>query len=203
MAQVNFFNRKVFKKDLLIVFIIIALPFLFYLYLLVPMSKKWNIIFFNVEFNYFDDAQTFVWTLLTKILTFLILCLWFLTCKHWWRYAIIVPITIECYKIFEVINSDFEYFDNKFLISIPFTLPIILLLLYLANKLNYYSQSINTSAELDEEINELLYELSIFKEENFKSLKENLKKLRVQKEVMNSEDYLKKLIALRDNITKL
>lgn len=204
MKEVNLFNRKVFIKDVVIMLLIIALPFLFYLYRLIPEVKVWETKYFTYDSVYFEDVSVLVWTLLTKILTLLFLSLWFMTCKHWWRHTILIPIIIECYKITGILNQDYYYVDDQeFILSLPLTIPVLFILILLTKKLNYFSQSVNISTELDREINNLLNELSVFKEENFKSLKRNLKELRQKKESIDAEDYLRKLVALRENLTKL
>ena len=62
--------------------------------------------------KYYDNVRIFAWTLMTKILTLIFLSLWFITCKHWWRLVILVPIIIESYKIADILNDDLRYIDD-------------------------------------------------------------------------------------------
>lgn len=188
----------------MIVIIIIALPFLFYAYKLVPVAKVWETPFFKIESNYYDDVSILFWSLSNKLFTLLILFVWFLTCKHWWRFAILVPIIIEIYKFLIILNDELDYTDEyEFLYSLPITIPIIALILLLSRKLNYYNQAKNLNAELDEEIEQLLNELSNFKTQDYKLIRKELKVLRQSKNGLNKKDYLKQLIFLRNKLIQL
>lgn len=46
-----------------------------------------------------------------KFLPFILILLWFLTCKHWWRHALIIPIGMFGFQIFNVLNDDAQFFD--------------------------------------------------------------------------------------------
>ena len=201
MAQINVFNRKVFLKDLTIATIIILLPFLFYLYLLVPEVKVWETPFFTIESNYFDDVRIFVWTAMTKLLTLFILSIWFVTCKHWWRYAILIPISMESFKLIGTINDDINFFDEyEFITSLPFTIPFIIILFILAIRLNYYNLSKNLDISLDIEINNLIKELSSTNSEAYKTKRNRFEALKKEKSNLKKKEYLKRLVALRNSL---
>ncbi len=103
MPQIKLFNKTIFIKDIVITLVIIVLPFIFYTYKLIPADVKvFENSFFRLETIYYIDLQTFFWTSSIKLLTLSIMFIWFLTCKHWWRYAIIVPIIIEMNKLLVV-----------------------------------------------------------------------------------------------------
>jgi len=204
MIKINLLQRKIFSKDITIATIIIALPFLFYLYQVAPNTKVWENSFFKIESNYYNSVETFFWTLATKVLTLLILCIWFLTCKHWWRIAILVPIIIEIHKFLVTINGELQYIDEyEFLHSLPITIPIIALILLLSRKLNYYNHSKSLNNELNDEIDSLMEEMSNFKINDYKVVKKELKALRHGKNNLDKKDYLKKLIVLRDKLVEL
>ena len=204
MAQINVFNRKVFLKDLTIATIIILLPFLFYLYLLVPEVKVWETPFFTIESNYYNDVSTFVWTAMTKILTLLILSIWFVTCKYWWRFAILIPIIIEIHKLLIILNNDLFFVDEtEILIAIPFTVPIILLLIFLSRKINNYSLTQHLNYEIDEEIKNAIIKISDLKMQNYKIIKSDLTKLKNKKNIIPPTQYMKELIQMKKKLMGL
>ncbi len=103
-----------------------------------------------------------------------------------------------------VLNDELHYIDEyEYIYSLPLTIPILLLLLFLSKKLNYYSLSKSLNNELNDEIDQLFNELSNFKSEDFKVVKKELKALRHSKKNLDKEDYLKKLIVLRDKLVEL
>jgi hypothetical protein len=204
MIKINLLQRKILLKDIAIAIIIIALPFVFYLYKLVPETKVWETFFFKIESSYYENIQTFFWTSFTKLLTLFIMFIWFLTCKHWWRYAVLVPIIIEINKLLVILNDELHYIDEyEYIYSLPLTIPILLFLLFLSKKLNYYNWSKSLNNELNDEIDSLLEEMSNFKINDYKVVKKELKALRHGKNNLDKKDYLKKLIVLRDKLVEL
>ncbi len=204
MKTVVILQRKIFLKDIIIATIIVALPFLFYLYRLAPETKVWETLIFRIDSNYYEGIDVFFWTLANKLLTLLILLIWFVTCKHWWRFAIIVPIIIECYKFLSILNDDLRYVDEfEFVYSLPLTIPLILFLVFLSKKLNYYSLSKSLNNELNDEINSLMNEFSNFKTEDYKIIRKELNGLRDNKSVLDKEEYLKQLIVLRKKLIEV
>src|SRR5690606_20037679 len=75
------------------------------------------------------------WTYLGKIVPFMLLLIWFFTCKHWWYHAILIPISMYTYQILSTVYEDFYQevnpMDTDQLIYLaPFFL-IILVIVYL------------------------------------------------------------------------
>ncbi|MBT8266882.1 MAG: hypothetical protein KJO41_05660 [Bacteroidia bacterium] len=201
MSEINVFNRRVFIKDLVIISIIVALPFLFYLYLLVPEVKIWKTSFFTFDSRYYQDVSVFAWAAFTKILTLFFLSLWFVTCKHWWRMAIVIPIIIETYKLMVIINDETYYVDKYEVIwAIPLVIPIIIFLIYMSKKLNYYNLSKSLDHNLDLEIEHLINELRSNVYLDYKEKLDQFEKLKAQKDTLKKKAYLEKLIALKNGI---
>jgi hypothetical protein len=204
MKQINIFNRKVFIKDLIITAIIVALPFLFYLYLLVPEGKVWETPFFTIESNYYNDVNILVWTAFTKLLTLFFLSLWFVTCKHWWKYSLIISIIIEGYKLLTIVNDEIRFFDEyEFITSLPFTIPLVLFLIFISRKINKYSLIQNLNTEIDGEISEAINKMSEVKNQKYKSIKNQLKDLKKNKKQTPSHKYLEELIQMKKNLMGL
>ena len=201
MGLVTIFNRKVLIKDLVIAGIIVVLPFLFYLYMFAPNEKVWETWFFTIESNYYRDVNTFLWAISTKVLMLAILLLWFFTCKHWWKYCILIPIIIELYKLLGTIKPNLTFIDeNEFIKSLPFTIPILILLIYLSNRLNYYSLVQKLNINLDEEIDNLIQELAKYKSIDYKSKRDQYEELKKIKSNLDKMEYLKRLISLRNEL---
>ncbi|MCB0744336.1 MAG: hypothetical protein KDC67_10560 [Ignavibacteriae bacterium] len=197
-----YFKSKRLKKDMFILFFIIALPFAFFIYNIAPEEiHVWKTSWFEIDSGYHKGVDYFLWILSVKFLTLSILSIWFVTCIHKWRMVILAPIFVEIYKIcvnisitHHGLNYDF-YFPKSLLISIPFSI----LLIFVSKKIGYYSR-FNTQS-LNEEISDSMIKISKFDSSIYKNIKKELNKLNKEKEAMDKKDYLIKLIALRDKMT--
>ncbi len=201
MELSQLYNRKEFLKDIGVISLILLTPLLFYVYLLFPESSKLETPFFTINTKYYEDIQVFIWTFSIKISFILMFSVWYLTCKHWWRICLLIPIIFFLNQLIVVINDELQNADHyEFGISFAISIPIIVVLLVLSKKLKYYSESKSLAEELDLEINQLFKNVVIIKHKDILGLKREMKYLKSQKSKMTSEEYLKKLIRLRDMI---
>ncbi len=67
-----------------------------------------------------------------------------------------MPLTLFLFQLTGVINQNLEYIDNyDFWYSLPVVIPIICFLIYIRNKIKFYTESIDLKEELDTEIEKL------------------------------------------------
>lgn len=85
---------------------IIACPFLFYLYQGFPESPTWESPFGTYTSYSWGDVNTLAWVFLGKFIPFLLLLIWFFTCRHWWYHAILVPLCMYAFQIYSTLNED-------------------------------------------------------------------------------------------------
>lgn len=203
----SFFNKyfinKNLRKDLIISFIIISLPFVFFTYLIVPETKVWYNEWFIIDSGYFQSAKFFVWFLTVKVMTLVLLSIWFVTCKYFWRYVIFIPIAAELHKIFalfKILEFNYDY-KPHILESIIIIIPFIIILLFISKNIGYYRFLKTNNSQVNNEINSQMVKLSKFNSENYKSVKRKLIKLLNEKDKMSKKEYLGKLIALRDRLS--
>lgn len=128
-------NRK--GKIILGVFLSILLvttPFLFYIYKFAPSeSTEWKTIFGTIQSGGFGSVQMYMHALFTKIIFVMLTGIWFLTSQNWWKYAILVPLTLFLFQLSGVINAKMEYIDEfDFWYSLPVVLPILFFLIYIS-----------------------------------------------------------------------
>lgn len=140
-----------------IVLIMILTPFLFYLYKIIPASvKTWETPFFTIETNGFNSVQIFIHALFTKLTFVISFSVWFLTCKYWWRWVLLVPLTMFLFQLTGVVNQNISYIDEyDFWYSLPVTIPVIISLVYIRNKMKFYSTGLDLKEQIDQEINSL------------------------------------------------
>lgn len=137
-----------------IAFLLAITPFLFYLYKYAPdNSKIWETTFFTIESKSFSNAQNFIHALFTKITLVIITSLWFITAKHWWKWAILIPLTMFLFQLLGVIDYHEDYFDNfDFWYSLIIIIPVIVFLIWISNELNKIIGDLDLKDEIEEEL---------------------------------------------------
>lgn len=146
-------RKSIILGSIIATFIAVS-PFFYTLYESVPNSKVWNTFLFTYHSPYYESARTMAWTLTTKFVPFLFITLWFLTNRHWWYHALLVPMTMYVYQIIIILNDDLKFADTneqRF-----YLLPVMCLIvpsIYLVraqmfNKINYADK---TMEELEAE----------------------------------------------------
>ncbi len=130
-------------KFVVILFIILY-PVFFYSYILIPSDLS-KITFLGITFKslYFESIQTFVWTLLGKILPFLGFTFWYLSSKAKWINVLHIPIAMYLFQIIRLVQQDifntdtFEFF---------FVVPLMILYIIL---LTFYKRSIDRRKKIE------------------------------------------------------
>lgn len=197
----DFIIRKEFLKDIIIIIFILITPFLFYFYLFFPETSTFETKFFTVSTTYYEDVQAFVWTFSIKFSFILMFSIWYVTCKHWWRVCLLIPIIFYVNQLIVVINDELHYVDQYELgVSLIISIPVITVLIILSKKLKYYSESKSLAEELDMEISQLFEHAVKIEKTNIQKIKLDIKNLRDKKSTMTREEYLKGLISIRDMI---
>ena len=74
--------------------------------------------------NGFQDTQTFLWFLTSKIVPLYLLIFWFLTSRDWWYHIIIIPIAMYAFQLFEVFYDSDDIVDTD---NIWWLIPICLI----------------------------------------------------------------------------
>lgn len=147
-------RRKNIILGVLLSLFLIATPFLFYIYKFAPSDdKEWNTFFGAITSGGFGSVQAYMHALFTKITFVSLTGIWFLTSNNWWKYAILVPLTMFLFQLSGVINYKIQYIDEfDFWYSLPLILPIVIFLGYISYRLGKSVSSEDLKTQLDEEI---------------------------------------------------
>jgi magnesium-transporting ATPase (P-type) len=146
-------RHKIFLKGVIISIILIITPFLFYIYRFAPKADVWDLGFITIGSGGFKTIVGFSHAFFTKITFVLITSIWFFTAKQWWRYAILVPVTMFLFQLTGVINHKIEYIDNyDFWYSIPVVLPIVIFMILVSLKINKQSKLLDIRETIQNEI---------------------------------------------------
>ncbi|MBC9797269.1 hypothetical protein IBL28_14940 [Sinomicrobium sp. FJxs] len=120
-------TKKSLKKrkfaELLTILLIAVSPFIFYLYKGFPETKTWETYFFTLKSLNYSSVYAAGWNFVNKFVPLYLLLLWFLTCRHWWKYIILIPMTLFIFQLFSVLNSSIRYVDEM---EIYWLIPVIL-----------------------------------------------------------------------------
>ena len=147
-------------KGVLLSIILTATPFLFYLYTYAPSeSKEWNTFFGTISSGGFGNVQTYMHALVTKFTFVLLTGIWFLTSNNWWKYAILVPLTMFLFELSGVVNYKIQYIDEyDFWYSLPIILPILFFLIYISVRIGkkQTNDEFDLKNDVDEEIKKML-----------------------------------------------
>ncbi|GGD94341.1 hypothetical protein [Planktosalinus lacus] len=109
----------------IVVLLIAISPYLFYLYESFPTdSNVWETFLFKIETNY-QSIYLFAWFLTGKLIPLYLLFIWFFTCKHWWHWIILIPITMYLFQTWGLINQSMQLDEVELLYMIPVMLVII------------------------------------------------------------------------------
>lgn len=137
----------------LVATIIATTPYIFNLYQSVPNAQVWDTFLFTYNSGWYESANISAWTMMNKIVPLILVFLWFFTCRHWWYHALLVPIAMYIYHIFDVLNGDLRFADtNQVLYMLPL-MAIIIPSIYLirAKMFNKINDADKTLEELEEE----------------------------------------------------
>lgn len=115
-------KKRILSTGTLIAILIALTPVIFYSYQGFPGVKIWESFFGTIESQFYGSIQVLVWVLFGKVIPFLLLLIWFFTCRHWWYHALLVPMAMYIFQIYNTLNDDLRFSDSD---EIYFIIPII------------------------------------------------------------------------------
>lgn len=153
-------RKTTFFSGVLLSLCLIATPFLFYIYKYAPAESgaTWDTIFGTIEAGNFGNVQSYMHALFTKITFVLLTAIWFVTSRNWWKYAILVPLTMFLFQLSGVVNHQIQFIDEfDFFYSIPVIIPILLLLIFISYRISRRSAvAEDLNADANEEVKRLM-----------------------------------------------
>ncbi len=98
-----------------------------------------------------QSVQTYIYMFFSKFVPLLLLLIWFITCKHWWVHAILIPLSVYLFQLISVINDGNELLDEvTFIYTVPITTIVIVILYFIRNKMSVYIQAVDLKKEMDD-----------------------------------------------------
>ena len=196
--------KKIKIKDIVIIVLILGATFGYFLDAFISEElKSIELIFFKINSFGFENIKELVQYIRMKLLIIFLSIIWYFTCQYWWKSAILVILIIEILKLVSAFISEQKFIDEiEYVKSLPITIPIILGIVLISKKINYYNLAKNVRYDIDNKIDDVFFELNNENDEKLNILKEkffNVKTKYIDKSNLN---YIEDLIALRDEFYK-
>ncbi|WP_456440967.1 hypothetical protein [Psychroserpens sp.] len=195
---------KDFKlRDILISILIVSVTLLYFLdtYIMPQDLKTIDIMGFEIGSFGFNTIFSLVHYSKMKLLILSFATIWYFTCKHWYKPSILVIIFIELLKITTMLNPNRTNFDEiEYYLSLPITIPIIIILILISNKIDSLNTYKKIQFKIDDEINNELLILNANNQKEINDLESKFKILIKQKKEMDNDEYLSQLILIREKI---
>ena len=154
-TEVKKFNWKI---DAISVFLLVSTSFILHFHRIIPdgievYHTKW----FTITSHGFNDIS-YYWYYMGMKLAFLIpLCVWFVTSRYWWRFAIFSPIILCTYQVWALYQNTSEQLDEyEYIKAFPTTCLLILFLLLLSHVVKYESRILDIYDGITKEIEVLI-----------------------------------------------
>lgn len=185
-------------RDLIFTFLLfISFTSLYWDYIIFKFPILINEInLFNNLYN-FSSPLTFTYFFQLKFAILLPLLVWFFTSPYWWRFALISPILLNLFQIWEGLHNVNIADTISFYYAFPWLILILATLLLLDKKVGYASTIIEIKKEIDRDIEEILAD-NFQGNNNLNSIKETFENVKGGA----SGDNLKQLIELREELLK-
>ena len=137
--------------------LISATPFLFYAYRLISTeTTSMNILGLTVEAGAHGNMNYYAYYFLGKLTFLLAFVIWYLTCSHWWKHAILVPISMLVFQMTGLVNTSIQYIDEfDFWYSVPVVIPVVAILLFAAYRMRPYAYGLDLKEQLEQEIEQV------------------------------------------------
>lgn len=128
-------NKLIFEG--LLALIIAFTPIIFYSHkYFSDGQQELDFILFTVTANGFVDAVTAYWYYLIKIVPLILLVIWFVTCKNWWYYAILIPISMYSFQLYSSIwGTAHKVDENEVLYVVAVSMVVIPVVYFVRVKL--------------------------------------------------------------------
>ncbi|WP_457610153.1 hypothetical protein [Lutibacter sp.] len=136
----------------LIILLIISAPYLLYFHKNInPELENFETFLGVIKGGYYTKAQMYVYFFFSKFVPLLLFTIWFLTNKHWWVHALIIPISVYLFQLISVINDSEKYVDEvDFIYTVPIAAIILVILYFIRSKLAIYIGAVDLKREMDE-----------------------------------------------------
>jgi hypothetical protein len=196
------------KSDIFIIVSIFTLPFLFFLYTLIPELERWSVLSYEIDFFVLVDMQGAVYCFALRLLTLGLLSLWYMSCRYKWYKLILLLILHELFYIggiaLEIIGYNIDVDLLDLIYQILSTVVLFGLYYPIINKARRWflvreDRKNKFYQNLQEEINTQIKANTKLSLRRSRQIEKELAALRANKTNLDKRIYLKELIKLRES----
>ncbi len=129
-------TKKKIRKKLIIeglfALIIAISPLIFYAYKYIPINSEntWNFLGITFTNNGYQDITVAFYFYLSKLIPLSLLMIWFITCKRWWYHAILIPVAMYSFQLYNVFSEDAEKIDENELFYLLIVCMVVIPIVY-------------------------------------------------------------------------
>lgn len=130
-------------------------------HLLIPKDSG-NIEVMGLEISNFGfrSFRSFVWYFNRKFAYIIIFVIWLIQCKHWWRWAILSPISLYSLQFSEIFLDQKIIEEESNLILLPLIVVTVFFLIKISISIYKAQKMVKLNGDLDKEFSEIIEELS-------------------------------------------
>lgn len=105
-------NTSVLTYGSIAAILLAIVPYLFYCYEALP-DHFWGIGWLQtINESLGGDSYVSFWIILQKFVPVVLFTVWFLTCKHWWYHAIIIPLSMYLFQFVILVTPFVKHVDH-------------------------------------------------------------------------------------------
>ena len=197
------YTRRRLVKDFAMIIGVLLLPLLVYIHLFFSEEiVSLNFLFFRIESGDFTSIHVALWVLSMKLIPVISFLLWRSTLISWWRNILLLPVLFFVWQISSVLDTDKRYFNDFKDFYLVLLLIIIALLIVIKIFLNFktFINRIETSKAINNEIEEMLNQVSISDKNLILKIQNEFKSLQLNKNEISESEYLKRLLILKSRL---
>jgi hypothetical protein len=163
-------NRRIIFDTVICTLLLLIVP-IYYTFELVPVEvQTYNLFGLIIGSHGFHDVSWFVWYTCNKICIIIPLCIWFVTCEHWWRHGILSPIILFTYQLWSAYQNVTSEIDNyEYVRAMPTILILLVALTYISKKVKYKVRILEYYENLSHEIEDLLKKINTEESDKIKA----------------------------------
>jgi hypothetical protein len=118
-------NRKSGMHAIFLIVFILLIPLFFVNEIFVSGKSSMQFAFLEIESHGFVDIRSLIWYAKNKLILILVLSIWFISTYSWWRYCLLIPLSIYMFQFWEAFQDN-RYIEAYGNLS---TLPILFIFL--------------------------------------------------------------------------
>jgi hypothetical protein len=197
--------KNIKRSDIIVTTLILFITYFYFMLSDIEEGiEKIDLYFFEIGSFGFPDFAHLIYYAKMKLLIICFALIWYFTCKHWWKSVILVVIAIELSKLITALfNNEYGIDEIDYITSLPITLPIILSLVIISNKINKFNLSLDLRSKIDDEIDVVFFDLYEQKNNDLLKLEDRYNDIKNNKSTYNAQIYLEKLIMIRKEFYKI